>query len=319
MESSSNSGPNFFIAGAPKAGTTSLYHALRRHPQIFMSPVKEPSYFSSEIRVQSFAPDLQPLVREQAARIKAGIQSGVATHEAGGIVSEWSDYQQLFHGAKNERAVGEASVCYLWSETAPGAIATCVPQAKIILILRDPSERAFSQYLHYLSDGYPAHSFAEHIRKSLKHRGEYDSYHPFLEYGLYGEQLDRYLSFFSWNQIRVWLYEDTLAEPLKFLREVLEFLEVDPDFSPGKMRRYYEMEIPRASVLTSHLRRSATWNIARRYCPLSWKKMLKAAAYLPKGSRRLEVEDRRFLVNFYRADIERLQAILHRDLSSWLG
>ena len=251
-------------------------------------------------------------------RIQAGIQAGVATHEAGGIVSEWSDYLQLFRGVQNERAIGEASVCYLWSESAPRAIATRVPQAKIILILRDPSERAFSQYLHYLSDGYPGHSFAEHIRNGLEHRAEYDSYHPFLEYGLYGEQLDRYLSYFPEKLVRVWMYEETLSHPQNFLREVFEFLEVDPSFSPGKMKRYYEMEIPRAPVLTRNLRNSATWEMVRRYCPPAWKRMLKSAACFPKGSRCMNAEDRRFLLDFYRADIERLQALIQRDLSAWL-
>ena len=318
MDSPEKAGPNFFIAGAPKAGTTSLYHALRQHPQVFMSPVKEPSYFSAEVRVESFAPMLQPLVRAQMERVKSGIQAGVATYEAGGIVPEWQEYQQLFRGVRGETAVGEASVCYLWSRTAPSAISKFAPQAKIVLILRDPSERAFSQYLHYLSDGYRAHSFAEHVRKGLEHRTRYDCYHPFLEYGLYGEQLERYLSYFRREQVRVWLYEETLTDPQKFLGEVFEFLEVDPTFAPASMKRYYEMEIPRAPVLTHYMRDSDVWKAVRRYCPEAWKKMLKSAVYFRKGSRRMSPEDRRFLVNYYRADIEKLEGILNRDLSAWL-
>ena len=261
---------------------------------------------------------LQPLIRAQMERVKAGIRTGVATYEAGGIVPEWPDYQQLFRGVRSEKAVGEASVCYLWSKTAPRAIAKCVPDAKIILILRDPSERAFSQYLHYLSDGYRAHSFAEHIRKGLEHRTRYDSYHPFLEYGLYGEQLERYLACFPREQVRVWVYEETLTDPQKFLRQVFEFLEVDPTFTPTSMKRYYEMQIPRAPSLTHYLRNSAMWKTLQRYFPGALKTLLKSAVYFRKGSRRISPEDRRFLVNYYRADIKKLAAIVDRDLSAWL-
>jgi len=112
-------GPNFFIAGAPKAGTTSLYHNLRQHPQVYMSPVKEPCYFASEIRVENFAPEMQPKMRAQMERVKARIGHGLVDNKTRGIVAEWAEYIRLFEGVKEETAAGEASVCYLWSKTAP--------------------------------------------------------------------------------------------------------------------------------------------------------------------------------------------------------
>src|SRR5947209_8783479 len=90
--------PNFPLAGAVKAGTTSLYHYLRQHPDIFMSDVKEPSYFAAEVRLENFASPPANLIRECGA------------------------YTDLFRDA-TQPAVGEASVCYLWSPTAPRAIA----------------------------------------------------------------------------------------------------------------------------------------------------------------------------------------------------
>ena len=114
------------------------------------------------------------------------------------------------------------------------------------------------------------------------------------------------------------MYEETLASPQKFLREVFEFLEVDSTFSPANMKRYYEMEIPRVPAVRRYLRDSPMWKAVRRHCPQEWQKRLKSAVYFRKGSHRMDPEERRFLVEYYRADVERLQGILHRDLSAWL-
>ena len=148
MSSSIQTVPNFFIAGAPKAGTTSLYHWLAAHPQVYMSPIKEPSYFSLEARPENFAPEFQANMRRQMAQLSA-CEGGSVQSRFQGFVAEWEGYLRLFARVTNETAIGEASVFYLWSKTAAQGIAERVPHARILLILRDPAERAFSQYLHY--------------------------------------------------------------------------------------------------------------------------------------------------------------------------
>jgi len=310
--------PNFFIAGAPKAGTTSLYHSLRQHPQIYMSPVKEPAYFASEIRVENFAPEMQPKMRAQMERVKARIGHGLVDNTTRGIVPEWTDYMQLFDGAQEEKAAGEASVCYLWSRTAPAAIAARIPQAKIILILRNPADRAYSQYLHFLSDGHIAHSFRKHIKICMQGGTTITPCNPFLQYGLYAEQVERYFSYFPREQVRIWIYDDTLERPQQFLREVFEFLEVNPAFVPNTAKRYHQMEIPRAIGVIQRVRRTSAWKTIREHCPGALRPLLKRAVYMPKGALRMSTEDRRSLVEYYRADIGRLQSILDRDLSAWM-
>src|SRR5579863_966303 len=110
--------PNFFIAGAPKAGTTSLYHYLRQHPQIYMSPVKEPVYFSSEVRPAGFAKQFRPAAEKSSENLRAELDRPATGAPLEGIVGEWTDYLKLFRNARAEFAAGEASVCYLWSATA---------------------------------------------------------------------------------------------------------------------------------------------------------------------------------------------------------
>src|ERR1700751_3282597 len=146
--------PNFFIVGTGKAGTTSLYHYLKQHPQIYMSPIKEPCYFASEIRLENFGPELLAMATRDAPALRNYLDGPMREKRFGGIVTCWEDYLRLFRQAQAEKGIGEASVCYLWSKTAARNIAAQIPDARILMILRDPAERAFSQYLPLLTNGY---------------------------------------------------------------------------------------------------------------------------------------------------------------------
>src|SRR5579863_1241705 len=132
--------PNFFIVGAPKAGTTSLYHYLDQHPEIYMSPVKETNHFASEIRLAGFADELQEQVKRDMRAMQKYLAGPMSEKRFGAVGLEWDDYLKLFRNATDEKAIGEASVCYLWSRTAAKNIFARIPRAKIIMILRDPAE-----------------------------------------------------------------------------------------------------------------------------------------------------------------------------------
>ena len=311
--------PNFFIVGAPKAGTTSLYHYLDQHPDIYMSPMKEPCHFSYEVRPENFAVS----VRARAIQLEKDVREyldGPMDHKfSGGMVAEWPDYLRLFAAATTQRAVGEASVNYLMSRSAPGAIASRIPRARIIMVLRSPVERAFSHYLHFVSDGLVTESFRDYVRSSLRHSGEGLGIHePFLEMGFYAEQLERYLEHFPREQIGIWFYEEMKARLQEFMREVLEFLEVDSNFTPDTSRRYNQPHIARLLKSSGFLRHVGLWQMFQRITPVPIKSVLRNAAYRPRGSVILEPADRRLLLDFYQSDIRRLEGILNRDLGSWL-
>src|SRR4051812_41637422 len=97
--------PNFFIVGAGKAGTTSLYSYLSQHPDIYLSPVKEPCYFASEIRAD---------VRAGAVQQHVALQPRAGSRPKGWIAAEGEDSPRLFEGVRGEKAIGEASAAYLW-------------------------------------------------------------------------------------------------------------------------------------------------------------------------------------------------------------
>jgi hypothetical protein len=310
--------PNFFIAGAPKAGTTSLYHQLAQHPDVYMSPVKEPCFFCQEVRPENFVPDMRDRVQTHMEAMRGLLDGDLKENMTRGIISRREDYLKLFAKWSGQKAIGEGSVFYLWSKAAAKSIAVANPAAKFIIILRHPAERAFSQYIHAISDAHVSHGFSQHITEGLRSNGEMGLYYPFLNFGMYSEQIDRYLDHFPRNQLGIWLYEDTLASPQNFFREVLTFLGVDPSFIPDSSRRYYQLEVPKALGVSQALRRSGIWRGMRNCTPTPLRPALKKMVYRSRGSFSMSPEDRRFLIEYYRDDIRRLEHVIERDLSAWL-
>jgi len=309
--------PNFFIVGAPKAGTTSLYSYLDQHPEVYMSAIKEPHYFSGEIREENFDPQTRRAMPHEHRDLRKFLSGPMHEKRFGGIVTEWQDYCRLFSNARNELALGEASVCYLWSSTAANRIAERIPDAKILVILRDPAERAYSQYLHGLSNGAIRWSFHEHIERNLRHRAtQFCVHYPFLEFGLYSEQLRRYQEQFGQN-VWVGLHQDFEDRPLEIYRDICRFLSIGDDFSPSMDRRHLESQVPRLSSV-GRLKGSGFWQAAAPRVPLGARSLMRRVFIRRPGTNRMDPADRNYLVDFYRDDICRLADLLGRDLTAWL-
>ncbi len=309
--------PNFFLVGAPKAGTSSLYHYLDQHPQIYMSPVKEPNFFAAEIREENFeAARQRALIRDQRC-LREFLAGSMREQRFGGIVQHNKDYLRLFANAKEELALGEASVCYLWSPTAAARIAERIPDAKILIMLRDPAERAFSQYLHGLGNGAIRWTFREHIERNLRHRTpQFCIHYPFLEFGLYAGQIARYLDRFGRN-VWVGLYEDFKARPSRVFEEICRFLGVDPGFAPDMTRRHMETQVPRMAAV-AWLRRSGFWEAAAHLTPTSLRPHIRRMLVRKPGAARMDPADRQYLVEFYRQDIRQLEGLIGREFDGWV-
>jgi hypothetical protein len=312
--------PNFFLVGTGKAGTTSLHRYLQQHPQIYMSPVKEPSYFASEIRPENLTQPLQRHLRLQSLKLAECLKDGKPVSAFGWLPSEWDEYLRLFANVKDEQAVGEASAIYLWSETAARNIHARVPDAKVIMILRDPAERAFSQYLHQVSVGFTRSSFREHIEKCERLADRRISIlYPFLEIGLYYQQVKRFLDVFPQKQIRIYWYEQDWHEPRRLLSDIFKFLEVDASFQPDLSRKALERRAPRLTNLHYCLKQLRLWYPLRSLVPASLIPTLRRLAFRRGADLSMRPEDRSYLINYYREDIRQLGALLGHDLSAWLS
>jgi len=310
--------PNFFLVGAPKAGTTSLYHYLGQHPEIYISPIKEPGFFAEEFRPENFATDLQPRMMRELRDTEAYLAGPMIEKRHGGFVMNWEDYQKLFRGSGDEPAIGEGSVHYLWSPSAARNISARIPGARILMLLRDPASRAFSQYLNGVTAGAIGVPFYEHFQRGLHHGPEFDVTHPFLEFGLYYQHLRRYLDHFPREQIWIGLYEDYRDRQSKTLEEVFRFLGVDPHVKLATPGRHREARVPRNLRLGQLLKRSGIWRAGRKLLPERWRTAVKSAALRPRNEVRLEPRDRARLIEYYRQDVVKLADLIGRDLSPWL-
>jgi hypothetical protein len=187
------------------------------------------------------------------------------------------------------------------------------------MILRDPAERAFSQYLHQLSVGLTGATFRGHLER-CERGGEHElsALYPFLEIGLYHRQVKRFLDLFPRRQICIYWYEDAWRRPANLLADVFRFLRVDADFEPDMSRHSHRRRAPRM-VRTHHLlKKSGFWYPLRDLVPGRLLPSFRRFAFRGGRSLTIRPEDRRYLIDYYREDIRNLAGLLNRDLSTWL-
>jgi len=298
--------PNFLIIGAAKSGTTSLYHYLKQHPQVYMSPIKEPSFFAFE----GAKPVLQGPWKRWAAR---------------NFVTDLEAYRALFHGVSDEVAIGEASPVYLVHPRAPERIKHYIPDAKLLAILRDPVERAYSAYLmQKLYTGWPR-DLPQVIRKKQKVKYEQGSpSQPRMDAGFYCAHLKRYFDIFDRSQIQVCLYEDFRTGPLSVLQDIFRFVGVDETFVPDLSTKHMVGGVSKNRVWGACLMRWVRIKpLLKPFIPASLRQ--RSINCLSNLQRRglskpppLEPDVRRELLQIYKEDILKLQDLIQRDLSAWL-
>jgi hypothetical protein len=311
--------PNFFIVGAPKAGTTSLYHYLGQHPDVYMCPVKEPNYFADEIRLPNISPRWQDWAQREHASLHLYLRGPMQEKRFGGIVSNWVDYLKLFQNVKGEKAIGEASVCYLWSRTAARNIASTAPNAKIVMILRNPVDRAFSQYKQAVASGFIKESFREQVRKHLTNKSEqFEPLNPFLEFGLYYEQVKRFAEQFSAENLRIYLYEEYKQAPIRITEDIFRFLAVDSQFSPDVSEKHLQTSLPRFRWTSFMLKKHGVWSRLKNAIPDDLIPVARKLAFKNRETEELDSADRVQLRDYYGEDIIRLSGLIKRDLHAWL-
>lgn len=291
---------NFFLVGAARAGTTSMWDLLVRTPGVYLPRQffhKEPAYFSR--------------------------LTGLDSHER---------YLELFGGVDDEshRVRGEASTAYLTDPAAAGRIANAAPDARILILLRDPADRAYSLYNWMAQEGYEwAGTFEEALRREPERASsdrfrdncsEYFYNYLYVRSSRYADQVARYLRHFGQERVHVVLFEDFVGRPRETYRGVLDFLGVPvPEPLPkprvrNPSRRPYSPRLQRVLRLLTRWRRrlrpGRPASKASRDSLLEWGLTGEQPPPLPPGLRRRIQEA-------CRDDIRRLEKIIDRDLTSW--
>ena len=212
--------PNLFIVGQPKSGTTALHQFLGQHPDIYMSNIKEPHFFCADFHLESD----RAYGRQRFFDFR-----------------NESAYLQLFSRAKREKIAGESSTNYLYSQVAAEKIYNFNPDAKIIIILREPAKFLYSLHSHYVKfteENEPDFLTALALEtdrkqeKSTSPRVISPSYLYYSQRVQYCQQVKRYCDRFNLEQIKVVIFEEFKSENERIFREILEFLAVDTNFIP---------------------------------------------------------------------------------------
>jgi len=297
-------GPSFVVIGAAKAGTTSLYHYLSQHPDIFMSPIKETNFWLT--RFEQGRPnfedlDVSPAIAQQL--LPPTLK-----------VTTYPDYLALFANRQQALACGEASPLYMHSLVAPHSIRQALPKIKLVAVLRNPVERAYSDYQMRVRKGEAVGEFLA---------GNLDDLF-YLKGGFYAQALSRYFDEFPADQIKVILYDALCRNPAETLQELFEFLGVPSTFEPDTQTRHNTGGVPSQSGIYHFLINSSLG--LKLKAPFKGlfssetRKIIRKKinqAFLKKPDP-LSPAAKRRLVDLYREDVLSLQALLNTDLSDWL-
>jgi len=283
--------PNFLIIGAQKSGTTSLYFYLRQHPDIFMYPDKEIHYFTY----------MQDCSSEYHISLV--------------------EYQRLFSNVKGQKAVGEASPSYIYSKAAPERIKAYNPDMRLIAVLRNPIDRAYSNYLHALRRGLePLEDFYQALQAEEERiqQGWSFMFH-YVAKGCYSDQLKRYYQHFDKSQLKILLLEDLRKASSSTIKGIYQFLQVDENFMPDLDSKHNTAGIAKnkqlGKILNSLQNSRAINEAAKKLIPYSLREKFKQQIYTQPPMPEVA---RNYLKNVYKDDIIQLQSLIDRDLSSWL-
>ena len=280
--------PNFFIAGATRSGTTSLHWYLSEIPGIYMSPIKEPNYFSVSLDLRNHP--TRPIRNKDK-------------------------YLSLFKKVKDEKIVGEASAHYLVDSKAPKLIHEVVPHARILISLRDPVNRLYSSYLGRLNRGRFKLPFHEEVQRALNHRIDDGKQYLRLENSLYSEGIKRYLDIFAPEQVKIIIFEEWTRNVKNTIEEILRFLDLNYTLTDFEAKIHNAYRAPRSSVIRYILRSKIAVRTAKRIFSPKTRRFLREDLLTKKQTKpKMSQEDKEILVKLYRDDVEKLQNILGRKL-----
>ena len=272
--------PNFLVIGAQRSGTTSLFQVLKRHPQIFIPDVKEVNFFFHD------------------------------NHYRRGV----EYYQAYFAEATADTpAVGEASPGYICKPGVVGRIHDLLPQAKLIAVLRNPVDRAYSQYWdnrRFLAEHL---SFEQAMEVALTPEYRHGQ-RGYFSRGVYIDHIENYLELFRREQMLVLVFEDLKQEPEAVFSRCFEFLGVDPDFRCPQMTKASNSSMVWDNPLHSFFLKH---NRHQKYVPKHWIKQACRGPLVKRKYPPMTQAARERLLEFYRPYNQRLAEFLGRDLEAW--
>ncbi len=283
---------DFFIVGAPKAGTTSLYYYLNEHPEIEMSTQKETDFFSD------------------SAIQKHGLYYGRKR------IDTLEKYHDLF-STTQEKKYGEASVSYLFYEDVPEKIKAYNSKGKIIIMLRNLVDRTFSHYLMDYRLGLISCTLEEVIESKSYNKKSKLFYQQYIELSLYFNQVKRYLEIFGSENVHIIFYQDFKNDIEVVMKRVYHFLEVDSKFKPKVEKKHNTFIIPKNNFIKIVYSFVGLRRFLKFFIPENLVKKMQNTFFKKDKKPELSLKLRKKMNELFLHDINLLEDLLSKDLSIW--
>lgn len=279
--------PDFIGLGAQKAGTSWIYACLHEHPEVYI-PQKDIHFFSRE------------------RNWKNG--------------TSW--YQSIFSTCPNAHKTGEYSTSYLYDAQSPKRIFDLCSNTKLIVCLRNPVDRAYSNYINDIKAG--------RISKDVSFLRASKEHPEYLEQGLYAQQIVRYLEYFPKDRLLIMCYEDIKENPLGFIQEIYEFIGVSKDYNPAMLRKKINAgQVPKFLFIEKAIRTVSNtlknlglgrivWLVKKLELATRLRKM-NAVSQKKEKPRGVEPGEREILYSHFQADIQRLEEITGKSFKRWMA
>jgi hypothetical protein len=301
--------PNLFIVGAAKGGTTTLHYALGQHPDVFMSRKKEPGYFVWPEEELQF------------------INNGKLITQPRFLVNHLDDYLRLFEEGRDKKILGESSTTYLFfCEKCIANLKRIHPDpahVNIVITLRNPVDRAYSQYMHKVRDGAESLTFEEALEKERWRReNNWHFDYQYVQRGFYYGQVKAFMENFP--QTKIFLFEELRHEPGKVFTELQQFLGLEVK----ELKADEELNVsgkPKVEAVNRFLKRkNPLKSFIGKLIPkeLRRKTRLRVQSTVYKYNLEKEAmneETRVKLTSVFHDDVMRLQDLIGRDLTPWLA
>lgn len=291
--------PDIYVIGAYKCGTTMLQRFLEEHPDIYVPTVKEPNHWA-------FA----GLDDEALALLPSAAWS----------VRDRSAYDALFADVADEPVVAEVSPEYLKSDQARRNLAAHAPDARFVAIIRDPVDRAYSDFMMYRRDGVePLDDFAAAIAAQAERRAAGLAIGDYLATGDYEPQLRAWFDAVGRDRVLVVLYDDLRADPGSVAADIYRFAGVDDTFRPAETDAVNVSGVPQGLVgRIGYAVRNTAAPLGKRLLPQSVRRRIDGVLQRQLVKEPLDPTVRAALVRELRPDIEALADLLDRPLDAWL-
>ena len=295
--------PNTFIIGAPRSGTTSLHNYLGQHPDVFMSRLKEPRYFAYRGEEVEYQGPADPVTFNRST------------------VTERDEYVSLFRDAGGEAVVGETSPIYMYrADVAAANIRQTVEDPRFIAILRNPVDRAYSDFLNMVRLGRePLLDFETALdREGERKEKNWSPFYYYADKGMYARQLEQYYDAFDRSKIKVFLFRELVRDGKGVVGQIMDFLDLETKRIDLR-KKHNRSQFPRVNLIhkvasypsvksARGVFRGPVWRF------IDWLRRKNLTEETPE----MRVSTRVSLENKFRPEIKRLQGIIGKSLDHWI-